>query len=59
MTGPVNSILGTKIETIIDKFTLQTPQYFTVADGEVKANAVIFDINPDTNKINSITRVKF
>lgn len=59
MTGPVNSILGTKVETIIDKFTLQTPQYFTVADGEVKANGVIFDINPDTNKINSITRVKF
>ena len=59
MTGPVNSILGTKVETIIDKFTLQTPQYFTVAEGEVKAHGVIFDINPDTTKINSITRVKF
>ncbi len=59
MSGPTNSILGTKIETIIDKFTIQTPQYFTVADGEVKANGVIFDINPDTSKINSITRIKF
>lgn len=59
MTGPINSILGTKIKTIIDKFTIQTPQYFTVADGEVKANGVIFDINPDTSKINSITRLKF
>ncbi len=59
MTGPVNSILGTKIETIIDKFTLQTPQYFTVAEGTVKVNGVIFDINPDSAKINSITRIKF
>ena len=59
MTGPVNSILGTKIETIIDKFIIQTPQFFSVADGDVKVNGVIFDINPDTSKINSITRIKF
>lgn len=59
MTGPVNSILGTKINTIIDKFILQTPQYFTVAEGEVKVNGVIFDIDPDSKKINSITRTKF
>lgn len=59
MTGPVNSILGTKINTIIDKFILQTPQYFTVAEGEVQVSGVIFDINPDSNKINSITRIKF
>lgn len=59
MTGPINSILGTKIETIIDKFTSQLPQYFTVAEGDVKANGVIFDINPDTKKINSIVRIKF
>ena len=59
MTGPTNSILGTKIENIIDKFTLQTPQFFTVADGEVKTHGVIFDINPDNSKINSIKRIKF
>lgn len=59
MTGPINSILGTKVEAIIDKFTLQTPQYFTVAEGEIKSTGVIFDINPETQKINSITRVKF
>lgn len=59
MTGPINSILGTKIETIIDKFTIQTPQFFAVADGEVKANGVIFDIEPNSSKVNSIIRVKF
>ena len=59
MTGPVNSILGTKIDTIIDKFTLQMPQFFTVADGEVKVNGVIFDIDPSSSKINSIKRIKF
>ena len=59
MTGPVNSILGTKIETILDKFIMQTPQYFTVADGEVKAHGIIIDIDPKSSRIISIIRVEF
>lgn len=59
MAGPMNSILGTKVETIIDRFIMQTPQYFTVADGGVKVHGAIFDINPDNKKINSVTRIKF
>lgn len=59
MAGPENSILGTKVEAIIDRFIMQTPQHFIVADGGVKVNGAIFDINPDTKKINSVTRVKF
>jgi len=59
MTGPENSILGTKVEAIIDRFIMQTPQHFIVADGGVKANGVIFDIDPDNKKVKSVTRVKF
>lgn len=59
MTGPVNSILGTKIETILDKFIMQTPQYFTVADGEIKAHGIIIDIDPNFSRIISIIRVEF
>lgn len=59
MAGPENSILGTKVEAIIDRFIMQTPQYFTVADGGVKVHGAIFDIDPSTSKINSIKRVKF
>lgn len=59
MAGPENSILGTKVEAIIDRFIMQTPQYFTVADGGVKVNGAIFDIDPSTSKINSVNRIKF
>ena len=59
MAGPENSILGTKVEAIIDRFIMQTPQYFTVADGGVKVNGAIFDIDPNNSKIYSIKRVKF
>lgn len=59
MAGPENSILGTKVEAIIDRFIMQTPQNFTVADGGVKVNGAIFDIDPSSAKINSVKRVKF
>ena len=59
MAGPENSILGTKVEAIIDRFIMQTPQTFTVADGGVKVHGAIFDIDPNTSKIKSITRIKF
>lgn len=59
MTGPVNGILGTRAEAIINKFTKQIPQYFTVADGEIKACGIIVEIDPDSRKIISMTRVRF
>lgn len=59
MAGPENSILGTKVEAIIDRFIMQTPQYFTVADGGVKVHGALFDIDPSTSKIHSVKRVKF
>lgn len=59
MTGPVDSILGTRTETIIDKFLLQTPQHFTVAEGEVRACGIVVDIDPMTDRVQSIVRVSF
>ena len=59
MTGPVNGILGTKSELIIDKFTKQLPQYFAVADGEIKAHGAIFDVDTDTKKVVEIKRIVF
>lgn len=59
MTGPVNSILGAKSEIIVKQFTTQLPQFFAVADGKVQANGIIIDIDPNSKKINSFSRVKF
>ena len=44
---------------LINKFTKQLPQYFTVADGIVQANGVIFELDTNTNKPISITRIQF
>ena len=59
MTGPTNGILGTKSEIIIDRFVKQTPHYFEVADGEVKAHGAIFEVDVDTKKVLEIKRIVF
>ena len=50
MCGPIDSILGTKKETVIERFRSMMPARFTVADGDVRADGVIFEFDPDRNK---------
>lgn len=59
MTGPVDSVLGTKTELIIDRFVKQMPQYFSVADGDIRVCGAIFDLDTSTNKVISVKRVTF
>lgn len=59
MTGPIDSILGTRSEIIIERFIKQIPHYFEVADGEIRAHGAIFDVNPDTQKVSSVKRIVF
>lgn len=57
MTGPYDSILGVKKEIIIEKFLTKMPKRFEEAQGETLFNAVLFDIDTDTKKINDITLI--
>lgn len=59
MCGPIDSILGTSVESVIGRFTRQTPQLFTVAAGTVFASGVIFDIDPTRGKAGIPKRIKF
>lgn len=44
MTGPVNGILGTDAEAVLYKMRTHMPTRFTVADGEIRAQAVLFTL---------------
>jgi metallophosphoesterase (TIGR00282 family) len=59
MTGPVESILGVTPADVIERMRTHMPRRFTVADGEVCAQGVIFDINPVTGRANAVSRVEF
>lgn len=43
MCGPVDGILGTKSECVIDKLRMLIPTRFSVAEGEIRAHGTLFD----------------
>ena len=44
MTGPVNGILGTDAEAVLTKMRTHMPARFTVADGLIEAQGVVFTL---------------
>lgn len=59
MSGPINGILGTRADLIIDKFRTQMPQRFTIADGEVKICGAVFDLDTSSGKVTSVFNITF
>ncbi len=47
MTGPQNGILGTDAEAVLRKMRDHLPARFTVADGDICAQAVLFTVSDD------------
>ena len=59
MTGPKNSIIGTDKDVVIERFRTHLPVRFTVASGEIEANALLVDIDESHGKVKEINRVNF
>lgn len=57
MCGPVESILGRRIDPIVHRFKTNLPARFPVAKGEVRACGVIVDIDCETGKACHIERI--
>jgi len=57
MTGPKNSVIGMDIEASIKRFETTLPEKYKLAEGECILNAVIFDIDEETNKVTEIKRI--
>jgi len=58
MTGPIDSVIGTKTELVIHKFLTQMPVKFEVPKGDVIISAVVIDIDTLTGKSISIKRIQ-
>ncbi len=59
MSGPVNSILGTKCDAVLTKMRHHMPAHFTVADGEIAICGALFTVDPSSGKCVKVERVKF
>jgi 2',3'-cyclic-nucleotide 2'-phosphodiesterase len=57
MTGPFDSVIGIKKETIIERFLTQIPNKFDVAKNDVRLQGVLLDVDAQTGKANSIERI--
>lgn len=58
MTGPKNSVIGMDIGVSIKRFETTLPERYKMATGEGMLNAVIFDVNDETNKVINIKRIQ-
>ena len=59
MCGPQNGILGTAKEAVIERFRTMMPTRFSVANGPIRANGVIFDLDPALKRVTAVRRITF
>ncbi len=57
MCGPVDSVIGSRIEPVVERFLNAMPARFGVANGLVRVNAVLVEVAAATGKAVSIQRV--
>lgn len=57
MTGGADGVIGTVRDKIIEKFLTSLPQKFEVCDQNIRINAIESEIDSNTGKCISITRV--
>jgi metallophosphoesterase (TIGR00282 family) len=58
MTGPIESIIGMRLDIVIPKFTSGLPARFEVADGESRLCAVLVDIDKQSGHALGIQRIQ-
>jgi hypothetical protein len=58
MTGPYDSVIGTRKEAVLKRFTTLRPVGFKVATGDVRLCGAVFSIDPDSGSCAAVERVR-
>lgn len=58
MTGPYDSVIGRKVEDVLERFLTAIPVRFEVAGENIQLHGAVLDINDLTGKAESIVRVQ-
>ena len=58
MTGPLDSVIGRRVEDVLERFLTAVPTRFEVADSNVQLQGVVVDVDENTGKANSIIRIQ-
>jgi 2',3'-cyclic-nucleotide 2'-phosphodiesterase len=57
MTGPHESILGRRIDRVMETVRTFRPTHYEVATGDVRLNGAIVDVNAETGRATGIRRI--
>jgi calcineurin-like phosphoesterase len=57
MTGPLDSIIGDDIQTVLNRFLTAMPHRLSPGSGKVMLNSVLLNIDDKSGQANSIERV--
>ncbi|MBA4397724.1 MAG: TIGR00282 family metallophosphoesterase [Syntrophus sp. (in: bacteria)] len=57
MTGPFDSIIGTKKEAVLERFMMQMPNKFDVAKGDVRLQGALLTLDEQTGRSLAIERL--
>ena len=57
MTGPHESILGRRIDRVLETAITFRPTHFEVASGDVRLNATLVEVDPETGRATGIRRI--
>jgi len=58
MTGPHDSVIGRRVEDVLERFVTCVPVRFEVADQNIQLQGAVIDIDEKTGNARSITRVQ-
>ncbi|MBI4706804.1 MAG: TIGR00282 family metallophosphoesterase [Candidatus Omnitrophica bacterium] len=58
MTGPYDSVIGRRVEDVLERFLTAIPVRFEVAEENVQLCGAVLDIDEITGKANSIIRIQ-
>lgn len=57
MTGPQDSMIGSSVETVLERFLTALPNRLSVANGPCMLNSVLVDVDGETGKASLIERI--
>lgn len=58
MTGPLDSVIGMRYDSVINRVTTFLPSRFEVADGDAQLCGVLIDVDNATGKAHAIRRIQ-
>ncbi|MDD4938727.1 MAG: TIGR00282 family metallophosphoesterase [Candidatus Omnitrophica bacterium] len=58
MTGPLDSVIGRRVEDVLEKFVTGVPVRFEVAEGNIQLQGAVLDIDDESGKARSIQRIQ-